>query len=103
MATSKLDRLRALCAADPNNAFAWYTLAMEQKKTDVRASLATFAEIRAKHPSYVPNYYHYARTLEEKGDTEAAKDVYRAGIDVAKKAGDMHAMSELAGALDLLG
>jgi tetratricopeptide (TPR) repeat protein len=100
---TKLERLLALCTTDPNNAFAWYTLAMEQKKTDVPAALTTFGEIRSKHPSYVPNYYHYARTLEEKGDTEAAKNIYREGIEAAKKAGDMHAMSELAGALDLLG
>jgi tetratricopeptide (TPR) repeat protein len=99
---SKLERLRDLCARDPNNPFAWYTLAMELKKTDVSAALGTFADIRAKHPSYVPSYYHYAKTLEETGATEQAKEIYREGIAVAQRAGDLHAVSELSAALDLL-
>lgn len=100
--SSKLDRLRDLCARDPNNAFAWYTLAMELKKTDLSAALGTFADIRAKHPSYVPSYYHFAKTLEEAGELEQAKEIYREGIAAAQKAGDMHAMSELSAALDML-
>jgi tetratricopeptide (TPR) repeat protein len=99
---SKLDRLRELCARDPNNPFAWYTLAMELKKTDLSGALGTFADIRAKHPSYVPSYYHYAKSLEEAGELERAKEIYREGIDAATRAGDAHAVSELSAALDLL-
>lgn len=99
---SKIERLHALLAQDPNNAFARYTLAMELKKTDVAAALATFADIRAQHPSYVASYYHYAKTLEDSGEVEQAKAIYREGIDVAKSAGDMHAVSELSAALDML-
>jgi predicted Zn-dependent protease len=99
---NKLDRLRDLIARDPNNPFAVYTLAMELKKTDVPAALGTFADIRAKHPSYVPSYYHYAKTLEEAGELERAKEIYREGIGVAQKAGDQHAVSELSAALDML-
>ena len=99
---SKIDRLRELCARDPENPFAWYTLAMELKKTDLPAALAVFADIRAKYPAYVPSYYHYAKTLEQAGEVDRAKEIYREGVDVAKRAGDAHAMSELAAALDLL-
>jgi hypothetical protein len=99
---SKLDRLRALCLSDPNNVFAFYTLAMELKKTDAKAALPIFADIRAKHPDYVPSYYQYAKTLEETGDDAQAKTIYREGMEVAKKAGDMHAFGELEAALDLL-
>jgi predicted Zn-dependent protease len=98
----KLERLRALCNADPNNPFAWYTLAMELKKTDPKAALAIFADIHAKHPSYVANYYHYAKTLEEAGDDDHAKVIYRQGMDAARAAGNMHTYGELEAALDLL-
>lgn len=99
---SKLERLRALIQADPSNAFAWYTLAMEQKKSDRAAALQTFADLVARQPSYVPSYYHYAKTLEEAGDVSRAKQIYAAGMQAAKAAGDMHAYGELEGALDLL-
>src|SRR5258708_3403156 len=98
----KLARLRALCAADPKNAFAWYTLAMELKKTDVKAALETFERIHGEHPSYVANYYHYGKTLEEAGDEENAKRIYGEGMNVAKDAGDLKTYGELETALDLL-
>src|SRR5690349_20069699 len=103
MAIDRLKRMRALCESDPNNVFAWYTLAMEQKKTDAKAALGIFADIRAKHPQYVPSYYQYAKALEESGDEERASAIYREGMSVAKAAGDMHAYGELEAALDLLG
>ena len=98
----KIERLRAFCEADPNNAFAWYTLAMELKKSDAPGALAIFADVRAKHPSYLPNYYQYAKTLEDAGDHDKAAEIYREGMQVAKAAGDVHAYGELEAALDLL-
>ena len=70
MGTSKIDRIRALCEADPSNAFAWYSLAMEEKKTDMPAALRTFERVHTDHPKYVPNYYHYAQTLVTKSITQ---------------------------------
>jgi hypothetical protein len=98
----KLLRLRALCAADPKNAFAWYTLAMEEKKTDPKAALVSFQKVHDEHPSYVPNYYHYGKALEESGDDANAKRVYQEGMKAAKDAGDMKTHDEIEAALDLL-
>jgi tetratricopeptide (TPR) repeat protein len=98
----RLTRLKMLCESDPTNPFAWYTLAMEQKKSDLTAALAIFADLNARHPAYVPTYYHYAKTLEESGDFDKAAEIYRAGMAVARAAGDNHAYGELEGALDLL-
>jgi hypothetical protein len=99
----KLTRLRALCAADPTNAFAWYTLAMEEKKIDPKGALLTFRRVHDEHPEYVPSYYHYAKTLEENGDEATARAIYREGMKVAKAAGDQKTHDELEAALDLLG
>lgn len=98
----KMQRLRALCASDPDNPFAWYTLAMEQRKTDPKAALPIFADVHQKHPSYVANYYHYAKTLEEAGEIDRAAEMYRLGMTASQAAGDMHAYGELEAALDLL-
>lgn len=102
MSTKKLERLRALCQADARNPFAWYTLAMEEKKADLSAALSTFARLQAEHPKYVPTYYQHAKALEEAGDLEKAKATYQLGLAAAQAAGDTHAYSELAAALDLL-
>jgi predicted Zn-dependent protease len=98
----RLARLKMLCDADPTNPFAWYTLAMEQKKTDAQAALATFATLRTNHPAYVATYYQYAKTYEQAGDFDRAKETYREGMKVARAAGDNHAYGELETALDLL-
>ena len=97
---TKLERLRAFCEAKPDDPFAWYSMAMEQRKTDVPGALATFQLIRERHPKYVPNYYHFADALGNAGDSDRAAEVTRAGMEIARAAGDMHAYGELEGLLD---
>ena len=99
---SKLERLKALCAADPTNPFGWYSLALEQKSTDAAKAVELFAKVRAEHPEYLANYYHYAGTLAEEGEVELAQTIYEEGIALAKKLGDAHTLSELEAALDLM-
>jgi predicted Zn-dependent protease len=98
----RLEQMKALVASHPDNPMAWYSLALEQKKTDIPAALATFASLLEKHPSYVPAYYHYGQTLVSAGEDDRAKEIYNRGIALANQAGDAHAASELAGALELL-
>ena len=99
---SKLERLKALCAADPKNPFGWYSLAIEQKETDAREAIEVFAKVHDEHPEYLANYYHFAGTLAEEGEVERAQVIYEEGIALAKKQGDAHTLSELEAALDLL-
>ena len=98
----RLKQLEAIARSQPNNPFALYSLAMEKKKTDLAGALAVFEQIRASHPSYVPNYYQYAKALETSGEEERARAVYREGIEAAQSAGDLHAEGELRAALELL-
>lgn len=99
---NRLERMRALCAADPKNVLASYSLAMEIKKTDPQASLEVFEGIRRAHPGYVASYYHYGQTLQKMGELERAASIYREGLAAARSAGDMHAHGELEQALDLI-
>lgn len=102
MATDRLKRLRALCDSDPKNPFAWYTLAMELKKTDLAAALATFRSVHDEHPSYLPNYFHYAKALEAAQESSEAKRIYREGMAIARSKGDAHTHEELEAALDAI-
>lgn len=97
---SRLARIRAFCEATPGEPFNWYSLAMEERKTDPRAALATFERLLRDHPRYVPTYYQLGKTLEELGDPARAKETYREGIRVALAAGDSHAAGELSAALE---
>ena len=99
---SKLDRIRALCEAHPDDPFGWYSLAMEQKKTDPDGALAVFARVHAEHPEYLPNFFHYAQALAQADELEQAADVYREGMALAKAQGNEHTRTELEAALDLI-
>ena len=58
--------------------------------------------VLATDPGYCYAYYQKGQVLESAGDADAAKQVYRAGVEAATKKGDAHARSEIEGALLLL-
>lgn len=98
-----LEQLQNLLETDPDDAFLRYGVAMEfarQSRTD--EALNEFAELRRRHPAYVPGYFMGARAFEQHGDPDAAKALYKLGIDTAKKVGDDHAAAEMAAALMML-
>ncbi len=99
---NRLERMYALCQAQPSNAFAWYSLAMELRKSNLPQALEVFGQLQQNHPDYLPAYYHHGKTLEDAERPEDAKSVYRQGIVLAQRVGDGHALGELETALDLL-
>jgi len=102
MATNRLEILKSMAAANPNDTFARYGLAMEYRNTgDLEAAVREFQELMAAHPDYAATYLHAGQTLARLGRTEEAKAVYRQGIEVTTRIGDAHARSELEAALSL--
>lgn len=96
----KLDQLLPLLAADPNDAFLRYAVAMEYAKLEqFPEALAHFADLLQRHPDYVPGYFMAGRTCEQNGDLPAAKSYYLRGIATAQRTGDSHAAGEIADAL----
>ncbi|MBI3404665.1 MAG: tetratricopeptide repeat protein [Acidobacteria bacterium] len=88
--------LETFVAAHPNDAFARYGLAMECVGSgELELALEHFEKLVAANPNYVPSYYHYGQLLARLEKPEEAKQVLRTGMEVAKKAGDFHALSEL--------
>ena len=96
--------LEEFVAANPNDAFGRYGLALECANAgDSAGALEHFRLLLAAHPEYVPGYFHFGQLLSKSNEHDAAKKTFAEGVAVARKAGDTHALSELQAALDELG
>jgi tetratricopeptide (TPR) repeat protein len=95
----KSERLKILLQwldEKPNDSFLIFALAQEyHKREDYEAAIKTYRKLETKDPDYVGLYYHlaYCHVLLE-NNTEAL-EVYNAGIEIARKLNDHHALSEL--------
>lgn len=97
----RLDRLREMLAAEPDDPFLHYGVAMEHLSAeDWTAALAAFQDLQAKFPHYVPTYYQYGKLLFETGKGQESMRILRQGMDVARAAGDRHALGELSQLLE---
>jgi tetratricopeptide (TPR) repeat protein len=65
-------------------------------------ALKYYQTLLDEHPDYVGTYYHAGKLLEQLEKPEEAEKVYRRGLQVSRKAGQMHAASELQQALNQL-
>lgn len=101
---SRLDQLLALLKDDPDDAFTRYGVAMELSKAGRGPeAMDQFRELLRGHPDYVAGYFMSGRLSEQSGDIPAAKALYERGVAAARRTGDNHAASEIAGALEALG
>jgi len=83
---------------------AWYGLALEYRTLERwDEALQTFTTLRSTHPDYVAAYLMCGQMLEKLDRKEEARGWLVAGIDVATKKHDGHALSELQSALAGLG
>jgi len=79
-------------------------LAMETVNLgDLEGAARIFEELLSRDPDYGAAYFHGGQTCEKLGRIDAARDLYRRGIEATSRNGDSHTRSELQGALDMLG
>jgi len=98
---SRRAMLEEFLAANPNDAFARYGLAMEYAKCGDEADAEReFRALLAAHPGYLYGYFHYGQLLQRMSRGAEAQAAFRQGIEAARKAGDAHALSELETALE---
>jgi len=103
VAADKLSQLAAMLAQQPRDPFLLYALGMEHKKlNDLAKAIEFYSRTIEVDPNYCYAYYQRGQTLEQQGDTNAAKASYRTGIDAARRTNDEHARSELETALQML-
>jgi tetratricopeptide (TPR) repeat protein len=93
-----------MVATNPSDAFLRYGLAMEYRNSgDLEGAVREFRALIDANPDYSPGYFHGGQTLEKLGRTDEARALYEKGVEVTRRKGDMHALSEMQGALDLVG
>jgi tetratricopeptide (TPR) repeat protein len=101
---SRLEMLAQFLEQNPSDAFARYGLAMEYSKAgQTEQALAEFNKLLELHPDYTNGYFMAAQTLERNGRTAEAKKMLENGVEAAKRTGNKHALSEMAGMLEELG
>jgi thioredoxin-like negative regulator of GroEL len=100
---SRRELLEEFLAADPNDSFSRYALALELEKEErVGEAIDQLKDVVARDPGYVAAYYHLGRMLARAGQVEQARGVYTSGLDAASRAGDQKTRSEIQDALDML-
>ena len=102
--SDKLQKLQQMLAKEPRDAFLLYGIGMELKKLkDFGRAIAHFGRVIEVDPGYCYAYFQRGQTHELLGQSEAAKQSYREGIDAAERAGDAHAKEELQATLEMAG
>lgn len=95
--SKRLEMLELMTTKKPDDPFVWYARAMELRSLGRKdEALAAFADVTTRFPSYVPTYLMAGQVASELGRPDEARRFAERGIEVAQRAGDAHAASELA-------
>lgn len=99
----RIAMLKEVLAANPNDAFARYGLAMEYAKTgDIDTALAEYKRVIEINPEYTAAYQMAGQMLASAGRGDEARQMLEGGVACARRAGNSHAVSEMQGMLELL-
>lgn len=100
---SRLEQMLSFLEQDPNDSFSRYAVALEYMSLkDYDRAKEYLSDLRGRDPEYVATYYQLGQVHTALEEWEMAEEAYNAGIVAGKKAGDLHAVSELQAAIDEL-
>ena len=103
MDTTRLETLRKVLEAEPNDSFTRYAIGLEYISLNMpEEAKDTLEELRTMDPNYAATYYQLGKVYEQLGDESAARKIYEKGLYVATSQGDMHTKDELQAAIDEL-
>jgi hypothetical protein len=101
---TRRERIEAMLADEPGDAFLRYSLAMElEKEADHDASLAALGALTLDPQPYVPAFFMAAQQLARLSRVNEARAFLRDGIDEARRQGNAHAAGEMSEFLQSLG
>lgn len=99
MSTPRLQQLLKFLEESPNDAFILFAVAKEYEGLhDNKNALSYYLQLKEKDPDYVGTYYHLGKLYEQLEEFKTAFFTYKLGMEIARKIGDQHSLSELAGA-----
>lgn len=100
--SDRLTQLQKLHAADPQDPFCTYGIALEHAKAGaVDEALIWLDKTLTLDAKYCYAYFQKGKMLAKKGQTDQAKDVLQAGLK-ASQGVDAKASSEIAALLDTM-
>lgn len=94
--SSRLELIESLIEKGSKDPFVWYGRAMELRSLGrLPDALRAFESVKTQFADYVPTYLMAAQTAQSLGDFSSAETWLKEGIEVARKVGNAHALSEL--------
>lgn len=101
---NRRERLEAMLAEEPGDAFLRYSLAMElEKEGQIDECLARLTELQSDDVPYVPAFHMAGQILARLGRVDEARGTLRQGIEAARAQGKQHDAAEMADLLATLG
>jgi tetratricopeptide (TPR) repeat protein len=100
MNSARLEMLRRFTEEDPREPFNWYALALEYLKSNPEKALNLFDKLLADFEEYLPTYYMAANQYAYLGNIERATELFKKGIQLAKRMDDQKTAGELESALE---
>ena len=98
---NRIEKILEYLQQKPDDNFLRHALALEYIKLgDDEKAQHLFEAVLKDSPDYVGSYYHLAKLLERKGETQSAISWYEKGMQAAKTTGDQHAYNELQAAYE---
>ncbi|MGB0523034.1 MAG: tetratricopeptide repeat protein [Flammeovirgaceae bacterium] len=99
--SQRLNQLIEFLEKEPNDPFLLYAIAMEYANTDQEQKAVEYYDrLLKEHSSYLPTYYHAAHFFAELDQVERAKEVFEAGIALAKLQKEEKTLRELQNAFN---
>ncbi len=94
--SDRLNSLLKLLEQDPDDSFLLYGIALEHISTGNYDEAERYlSSIIKNDPDYVPAYMQLAQVYENLNLIDKAKNIYKEGIEIARKNNDSHAADEM--------
>jgi len=94
--SDRLNSLLKLLEQDPHDSFLSYGIALEHISTgNYEEAERYLSSIIKKDPDYVPAYMQLAQVYENLNLIDKAKNIYKEGIEIARKNNDSHTAEEM--------
>ena len=103
MENDRIEFLHHALAANPDDAFAHYALALElANRGQNEEAWQHFEYLLTHHPDYSATYYQAGMFLLRQGRREETRKALAKGIEVTGRQGNSHAQKQLQAAMDML-
>jgi tetratricopeptide (TPR) repeat protein len=100
---SRIEQLQEFLKEDSNDSFLKYALALEYVRVEENDTARDyFLKLIKDDENYVASYYQLGKLYESLNEVEKAIEIYKNGIEIAKKIKDAKTLLEIQEAYNML-